>query len=226
MPANVPGVKWEVISTTQEKIGAFPVITKQLLGHVDNSAYPLITVDIELSVTTPAQNVRPGARDHGVWLQAAPRRAAASAAARPQAPGLARAGAREGGLGYAILIPDDGSGRQRRRPRDGIIGLTNKGQPRKLDDWGALRAPGRGARAVRSTTSRPTSRWMRHASRSKGFPDTARRRSSPWPMSRASRSASSALPVPVARNCIAGISASASRTSPRLPSITGWRATI
>jgi hypothetical protein len=44
------------------------------------------------------------------------------------------------GWGYAILTPrsiqaDDGAGLTQ-----GIIGLMNKGQPRKLDDWGALRA--------------------------------------------------------------------------------------
>jgi len=44
------------------------------------------------------------------------------------------------GWGYASLIPvsiqaDNGAGLTL-----GIIGLTNKGQPRGLDDWGALRA--------------------------------------------------------------------------------------
>jgi hypothetical protein len=44
------------------------------------------------------------------------------------------------GWGYAILSPnsiqaDNGGGLTK-----GIIGLCNKGQPRKLDDWGALRA--------------------------------------------------------------------------------------
>ena len=44
------------------------------------------------------------------------------------------------GWGYAILSPgsiqaDNGAGLTQ-----GIIGLINKGQPRKLDDWGALRA--------------------------------------------------------------------------------------
>jgi hypothetical protein len=44
------------------------------------------------------------------------------------------------GWGYATLIPasvqaDDGAGLT-----EGIIGLVNQGQPRKLDDWGALRA--------------------------------------------------------------------------------------
>ena len=46
----------------------------------------------------------------------------------------------EKGWGYAILDPtsiqaDHGAGL-----RQGIIGLVNKGKPRKLEDWGALRA--------------------------------------------------------------------------------------
>ena len=44
------------------------------------------------------------------------------------------------GWGYAILYPtsfqeDNGAGLT-----NGIIGLVNKGQPRKIDDWGTLRA--------------------------------------------------------------------------------------
>jgi hypothetical protein len=44
------------------------------------------------------------------------------------------------GWGYATLVPnsiqaDNGAGLTA-----GIIGLVNKGQPRKPDDWGALRA--------------------------------------------------------------------------------------
>src|SRR5207237_2439627 len=44
------------------------------------------------------------------------------------------------GWGYAILSPnsiqaDNGAGLTK-----GIIGLCNKGQPRKADDWGSLRA--------------------------------------------------------------------------------------
>src|SRR5207253_6658603 len=46
-------VKWEVVKTTKEDAGDVPVITEQLVGHVDNSAYPLISVDIQLSLSTP-----------------------------------------------------------------------------------------------------------------------------------------------------------------------------
>jgi hypothetical protein len=47
--ARTPSVKWEVISTAEEMNGEVPIVTKKLVGHVDNSAYPQITVDIERS---------------------------------------------------------------------------------------------------------------------------------------------------------------------------------
>ena len=139
VPANVPGVKWEVVSTTQEKIGAFPVVTKQLLGHTDNSTYPQIAVDIELSVTTPAQTSGPVPVILEFGFKPRP-----GAPLPPPQPGPKVQDWREQvlakGWGYAILIPttvqaDNGAGLTH-----GIIGLANKGQPRKLDDWGALRA--------------------------------------------------------------------------------------
>jgi len=54
VPAHTPGVKWEVISTTSEKNGDFSVITRKLIGHVDNSSDPSITVNIDLTLSTPA----------------------------------------------------------------------------------------------------------------------------------------------------------------------------
>ena len=52
---------------------------------------------------------------------------------------VAAAGAGQG-LGLCDSDSHQRSGRQRRGADQGIIGLVNKGQPRKLDDWGALRA--------------------------------------------------------------------------------------
>ena len=54
VPNNVPPVTWKVTSTVRTTNGAVPVITKELVGHVDNSSYPLINVDIQLTLTTPA----------------------------------------------------------------------------------------------------------------------------------------------------------------------------
>lgn len=53
-PESTPSVDWEVTTTTQETVGDVPVVTKKLVGHVDNSSYPRITVDIDLTLTTPA----------------------------------------------------------------------------------------------------------------------------------------------------------------------------
>jgi hypothetical protein len=136
VPQHTPQVKWDVTATEQRTVGDVPVITKRLVGHVDNSSYPPITVDIQLTLTTPASakapvpvilefgfvfpgfGPPPGARSGPTWQQQV----------------LAK------GWGYAILVPnsiqpDDGAGLTR-----GIIGLCNRGQPRKVDDWGALRA--------------------------------------------------------------------------------------
>jgi alpha-glucuronidase len=143
VPANVPKVEWQAANVEQEKVGAFAAVTKKLIGHVDNSAYPLIDVNIQLTLTTPenAAGPVPVIMEFGFspeFMAAMARRFAAfrGATSGPtwQEQVLSK------GWGYAILIPttfqaDDGAGLT-----EGIIGLTNKGQPRKLDDWGALRA--------------------------------------------------------------------------------------
>ena len=54
VPPNVPKVTWTVTSTANAKTGVFPVIGKQLVGHVDNSSCPAITVDIQMTLVTPA----------------------------------------------------------------------------------------------------------------------------------------------------------------------------
>lgn len=141
LPKVIPGVRWEVLSVTGEKNGDAAVITKQLVGHVDNSSYPLIDVEIQMTLSTPANADRavPVIVEFGFT---GPRPPGALPPGTPPAPTgptwqqqvLAK------GWGYAILSPgsiqaDNGAGLTQ-----GIIGLVNKGQPRKLDDWGALRA--------------------------------------------------------------------------------------
>ncbi len=140
VPRDTPRVNWEVTGTTNETNGDVPVITKQLVGHVDNSLYPIITVDIQLTLTTPANAAGPvpvimefGFDGFG-GARGADRGAFGSGGPTWQQQVLAK------GWGYAIITPnsiqaDNGAGLTR-----GIIGLCNKGQPRKPDDWGALRA--------------------------------------------------------------------------------------
>jgi hypothetical protein len=152
VPENAPGVKWEVLSVSNDSVAKIPVITKRLVGHVDNSSYPAIKVDIDLTLVTPASATGPvpvimefgfmmRARQNSAPAQGTPARTQ-TASARPQGPAgpTWQQQVLDAGWGYAILVPgsiqaDNGAGL-----RNGIIGLVNKGQPRKPDDWGALRA--------------------------------------------------------------------------------------
>lgn len=135
VPELTPSVTWEVVSEKDTMNGDYPIITKELLGHVDNSSFPAITVDIQLILTVPKtiNQPVPVIMEFG-WIFPMRWR-------RPQQDGPTwQQQVLERGWGYAILVPgsiqaDNGAGL-----REGIIGLLNKGQPRKLDDWGSLRA--------------------------------------------------------------------------------------
>ena len=142
VPKVTPKVKWEVTSTTRDMNGDVPVITKKLLGHVDNSTYPMITVDIQLTLTTPgnATGPVPVIMEFGFVFPPGSRPPTPQPTAPvPNGPTWQQLVLAKG-WGYAVIIPntiqaDNGGGLT-----SGIIGLCNKGQPRKLDDWGALRA--------------------------------------------------------------------------------------
>jgi len=138
VPKVTPKVTWEVKSTKDGMNGDVATVTKMLVGHVDNSAYPLVTVDIQLELTTPAKASGPVP----VMMEfgfVGPR----PAGFPPMAPQVGPTWQQQvlaKGWGYAEIAPnsiqaDNGAGLT-----EGIIGLCNHGQPRKVDDWGALRA--------------------------------------------------------------------------------------
>jgi len=146
VPRNAPKISWEVKETVNTTVGPYPVVAKQMVGRADNSAFPAITVEIQMVVVTPAN------AKGRVPVMIMFGRAAMPGA--PPPPGFAGRGGPPptgsdppstqqliaAGWGYASLNPnsvqaDNGAGLTK-----GIIGLVNKGQPRKPDDWGALRA--------------------------------------------------------------------------------------
>ena len=139
-PASTPAVKWQVTSTATETVGGVPMVTKQLAGHVDNTSYPLVPVEIQLTLATPANAAGPVPVIMEFGFAPRPRPANAPPAPEPPPEGTWQEQLARKGWGYAVLVPtsvqaDNGAGLTR-----GIIGLVNKGQPRDLDDWGALRA--------------------------------------------------------------------------------------
>src|SRR4029077_8152653 len=54
VPKNVPQVTWTVSAADTGTVAGRRVVGRQLTGHVDNSAYPDITVDISLTLVLPA----------------------------------------------------------------------------------------------------------------------------------------------------------------------------
>jgi len=185
LPKNLPMVTWTTIVTDREFIGFFiPVIAKQLIGHVDNEAYPQIDVDMRMTVVVPANAKGPvpllmmfgptglpsptqpsqedmeriNAAMKALLVKTDPSLAAVFnkypgySPLNPLTPNFGFGAPRPAGdppttqqliadgWGYAMIDPasiqaDNGAGLTR-----GIVGLVNKGQPRKPDDWGALRA--------------------------------------------------------------------------------------
>ncbi|HEY7185832.1 MAG TPA: hypothetical protein VH436_04750 [Vicinamibacterales bacterium] len=148
VPRNVPKVTWSVATTTQGTMGGRPVIGRQLVGHVDNSAFPAVAVDIQMALVTPADAKGPVP----VMIMFSSGALPQAAGGPPPPPGRGGPPPQPGadppateqliadGWGFASLSPtsvqaDNGAGLTR-----GVIGLVNKGQPRKPDDWGSLRA--------------------------------------------------------------------------------------
>lgn len=183
LPANIPKVTWSIKVSDREFVGFTPVIAKQLIGHVDNSAYPLINVDIKMMLVVPMNVKGPvpvlmmfGAPQFPAPAQPSPDDmeklnatfkelmiktnpavkdifdkypaytpitrlpgfnffAAPPAGDPPPTEQLLAAG-----WGYATIDPNSIQADNGASITKGIIGLVNKGQPRKPDDWGALRA--------------------------------------------------------------------------------------
>ncbi|MBI4909885.1 MAG: acetylxylan esterase [Acidobacteria bacterium] len=146
VPRNVPKVTWTVTDKTTTTLAGLAVEAKKLTGHVDNSAYPVINVDIQMTLVTPAAAKGPVPV---LMMFGQPTFPPALPPNFPNRPAPADPPSQQqliaAGWGYAAISPasiqaDNGAGLTR-----GIIGLVNKGQARKPDDWGSLRAWGWGA---------------------------------------------------------------------------------
>ena len=141
LPSSIPEVKWNVTEERIDTIGGILVKTKKLIGRVNNSNYPTIKVDINLTVSTPKNPTGPVPviMEFGFNMPPGARPPQGPPGAAPQGPTWQQQ-LIEKGWGYAIISPnsiqaDNGAGLT-----SGIIGLVNRGENRKADDWGALRA--------------------------------------------------------------------------------------
>ena len=171
VPAHVPAVTWRIKASEDETFAGMEITATHLSGHADNSATPDITADIDAMLIMPTASKTPA--PVLIMFDWAPIRFPAPLKPEPEATNIdprmapflaaARAGTLERlqhllGDGWGVLLinptsfqADNGAGLTR-----GIIGLTSQGQPRKPDDWGALRAWAWGAsRALDYLSTRP-----------------------------------------------------------------------
>lgn len=137
VPPHTPAVQWEATSIAEETQEGLAVQVRKLVGHVDNSQFPAVKVDIAMTLTLPKDPKAPCPVVVEFSFGPLPRRITTPA----KMPGREwQLECIRRGWGFATLSPysvqeDSGAGLSR-----GIIGLMNKGEPRKPDDWGALRA--------------------------------------------------------------------------------------
>ncbi len=149
-PAVIPKVTWRVDSTESLTVEGIAVVAKHVTGTVDNAAYPAISIAIKVDVVTPASAMgrRVPVIIGGGALPPPPAPGAAPLPGRG-APNPRLAGPPtdssakqllEKGWGFVSVNANQVQADNAAGLTSGIIGLVNKGGPRKLDDWGVLRA--------------------------------------------------------------------------------------
>ena len=183
LPKNIPDVSWSIKATDYEFVRRTPVVAKELIGHVDNSSFPSINVDIKAMLVVPTNVKGP------VPVLIMFGRPSFPSPAQPSEEDMEKINSSfkemmiknnpamkgifdkypayhpitrlpgpnfweplpEGdlpsteqllsaGWGYLTIDPSTIQADNSAGLREGIIGLVNKGEYRKPDDWGALRA--------------------------------------------------------------------------------------
>ena len=151
-PAHIPGVRWKITGVEQKSVDGTPAIVKHIVGTVDNSSYPAVSVQIAADVVTPAATkgkkvpviigggaLTPRFSLNGpdpilhipgseMCIMLGPQTETSSKQLLDR------------GWGFVSVDVNGVQADNAAGLTKGIIGLVNKGQPRKLDDWGVLRA--------------------------------------------------------------------------------------
>ena len=153
-PSDIPKVTWKVESVKTQTVDGIPAIVKHVVGHVDNSRDPAITVDIPVDVVTPAATKGRGVPviigggqlhpffagfngENGPYVHIPGMSMCIAVGPRiePSEELLLKRGWGFAAVDYNTVQADNGAGLDH-----GIIGLTNRGKPRAMDTWGVLRA--------------------------------------------------------------------------------------
>lgn len=144
VPANTPKVNWEIIQSADTSYEGIAATQQKLIGHVVNTMNPSVTVNIQLTLVLPeaVKQKIPVVMEFTWGNFRRPGDTSRIVTPEWQVSCLKR------GWAFALLVPtsiqaDNGAGLSQ-----GIIGLMNKGERRKPEDWGSLRAWAWGASRV------------------------------------------------------------------------------
>jgi len=142
IPEGVPSVTWKVVSEEKVTLGDTPCLHRRLLGVADNSAYPAISVEMQAEILWPenAAGQLPVVMEFGFGFYFGNMPGMPASADKPWYQQVVERGWAAANISPNSIQADGGHGL-----RNGIIGLTNHGAPRKPTDWGSLRAWGWGS---------------------------------------------------------------------------------
>lgn len=145
IPDNIPPISWKIISTENKMMAGFPVEVQKLVGTVDNKRFPSISVQMEVTIgfRKDIKKAMPAIMELAWVFPPGMNRPPAPANEIPWTEQVIAKGWAFIQLNPTTVQADHGAGL-----KSGIIGLMNRGEYRKADDWGSLRAWAWGASKV------------------------------------------------------------------------------
>ncbi|NHC49395.1 acetylxylan esterase [Aquirufa ecclesiirivi] len=145
IPDNIPPISWKMISTENKTMAGFPVEVQKLIGTVENKRFPSISVQMEVTIgfRKDIKKAMPAMMELAWVFPPGMNRPPAPANEVPWTEQVIAKGWAFIQLNPTSVQADHGAGL-----KSGIIGLMNRGEFRKADDWGSLRAWAWGASKV------------------------------------------------------------------------------
>ncbi|MDF0693488.1 alpha/beta hydrolase family protein [Aquirufa ecclesiirivi] len=145
IPDNIPPISWKMISTENKTMAGFPVEVQKLIGTVENKRFPSISVQMEVTIgfRKDIKKAMPAMMELAWVFPPGMNRPPVPANEIPWTEQVIAKGWAFIQLNPTSVQADHGAGL-----KSGIIGLMNRGEFRKADDWGSLRAWAWGASKV------------------------------------------------------------------------------
>lgn len=145
VPDNIPPISWKIIAKENKIMAGLPVEIQKLIGTVDNKRFPSISVQMEVTIgfRKDIKKAMPAMMELAWVFPPGMNRPAPTNNEIPWTEQVIAKGWAFVQLNPLTVQADHGAGL-----KSGIIGLMNRAEYRKPDDWGSLRAWAWGASKV------------------------------------------------------------------------------